>query len=493
MKHTDLGTVRTALADPAHAALPLHARIHRAIRRLVIDAALPLGQALPATRTLARSLDVSRDTVETAYAQLHAEGFIERRVGSGSFVAEAIDFAPARRPSHRRSVALLPNLGRRGTAIGEAGGVRELAPRCFAPGIPETRMFPLALWERLHRQVLKDRGTAALNHGDPQGEEPLRRVIAEYVNLERGAHATPDRVVVLTSAQQAMSLAATVLFDAGDAVFIEDPTYVGARRAFAAAGVACLPVRVDARGMVVEDLCADERPAKAVFLSPSHQYPTGATLALDRRLALIDWAVRRRAWIIEDDYDSEFHFAGPPTACIQGLDPHEWTIYLGTFTKSVFPALRLAYVVLPPRLVEPFVTARTLLDGFTSVIPQLVLARFIEDGHFGAYVRTMRKVYEERLAALTSAVATHLAGVVEPRPPRGGLQMSCIINNGMDEAGSVAAARRNGIELSGLSSFSFSDSPEPGWLLGFAAFTPDEIGAAARRLAAALRPSKAAR
>jgi GntR family transcriptional regulator/MocR family aminotransferase len=217
-KHSQLESVQAWMAHPANATMPLHARIQRAIRQLILDGVLGPGKPLPATRGLAKALGVSRDTIEAAYIQLHAEGFIERRVGSGSFVAEISAFQPGQRRSRRDSLLRnqAPNLSKRGAAMFSGGGVRDiLAPRPFTHGIPETREFPLQLWERLERQVLKDYGTKALLHGDPQGAEPLRRAIADYVNLERGARATADRVLVLTSSQQAMSLCATTLLDPG--------------------------------------------------------------------------------------------------------------------------------------------------------------------------------------------------------------------------------------------------------------------------------------
>ncbi|MHC3941887.1 MocR-like pyridoxine biosynthesis transcription factor PdxR [Paenochrobactrum sp. BZR 201-1] len=486
-KNSQLETVKTWLVNPAHAAMPLHARVQRAIRQLILDGVLAAGKPLPPSRGLAKSLGVSRDTVETAYVQLHADGFIERRVGSGSFVAEVSDFRTRQRRIKREGVTLKPEsfLSKRGQAMYAGGGVHEmLHPHCFAPGVPETRNFPLALWERLGRQVLKEIGHDALLHGDPQGTEPLRRVIADYVNLERGARATADRVLILTSSQQAMTLCANVLFDAGERIFIEDPVYHGARRAFDAAGIDLIPVRVDGQGIAVEPVLQEQRNVKAVFLMPSHQFPTGATLALERRLALIDWAAERKAWIIEDDYDSEFHYAGKPMACVQGLDPHERTIYIGTFTKSLFPGLRIGYAVLPPQLVKPMTIARTLLDGHTASLPQLTLARFIEGGHFGAYVRMMRNIYAQRLELLTRLVRSHLADFVEPRIPTGGLQMPCILTCDIAENSVIEAAQRAGIALTGLSSLHVMGNVKNGFLMGFAAYTPQELESGVKKLAA---------
>lgn len=489
-----LESVKAWIGDPAQAALPLHARIQRAVRQLILDGALDVGRPLPASRVLARSLGVSRDTVEAAYGQLHAEGFIERRVGSGSFVSARAQRlgapgAAGRTPRLPRAVPL----SQRGSALFQGGGVRDfLAPRAFAPGVPETRSFPLHTWDRLQRQVLKEHGTQALLHGPPQGVAALRRAIAEHVNLERGAHATPERVLVLTSAQQALALCATVLLDAGDRIAVEDPLYHGARKAFDAAGLACMPIPVDDDGMQVSRLRDAAPGARAVFLTPSHQFPTGATLALDRRLAVIAWARQHGAWIIEDDYDSEFHYAGRPTACVQGLDPHERTIYVGTFSKSMFPGLRIGYMVLPSALVAPMTVARTLLDGHSAPLPQLTLARFIEGGHFGAHVRTLRMVYAERRDVLARLVRTHLAGLLEARVPAGGMQMPCRLVCDLPEREAVDRARRAGIDLLGLTSLHAPGRHAPGWpgpgfLMGFAAHAPGELDLAVRALAKVLR------
>ncbi|WP_197430083.1 MULTISPECIES: PLP-dependent aminotransferase family protein [Stenotrophomonas] len=247
-KHAQLESVKAAIGDPAQSALPLHLRVQRAIRQLILDGMLDVGRPLPASRALAKSLGVSRDTIETAYGQLHAEGFIERLVGSGSFVSEHTQRLPGRgKARHTPPCTSPPRLSQRGSVLVQRGGVRDfLAPRAFAPGVPETRSFPLQIWKRLERQVLKEYGTRALLHSPAQGMAPLRQAIADYVNLERGARATPDRVLILTSSQQALTLCATLLLDAGERIFIEDPGYHGARKAFEAAGLHCVPVPVDA-------------------------------------------------------------------------------------------------------------------------------------------------------------------------------------------------------------------------------------------------------
>ncbi|MGB2130672.1 MAG: PLP-dependent aminotransferase family protein, partial [Marinobacterium sp.] len=253
------------------------------------------------------------------------------------------------------------------------------------------------------------------------------------------------------------------------------------------AGLKSIPIAVDRQGLQVEQLQQSPHPARAVFLTPSHQFPSGATLSLDRRLALIEWARQHNAWIIEDDYDSEFHYAGKPTACVQGLDPYDRTIYIGTFTKSLFPGLRIGYLVLPPQLVQPLTTARTLIDGHSAPLPQLTLARFMESGHFSAYVRQMRALYAERLRVLVDLVQQHLTGFVEPRPPVGGLQMPCVLTCNTPEADVITAARRQGLDLMGLSGLHASGTGTRGFLLGFAAYTAEELNTAVRTLARVFR------
>lgn len=489
-KHAQLESVKAWVVDPAQRSLPLHVRIQRAVRQLILDGALDASRPLPASRTLAGSLGVSRDTVEAAYGQLHAEGFIERRVGSGSFVADGARRLGGRGTSRRTAPGTQTlRLSRRGAAMYRNGGVRDfIAPRPFVPGVPETRNFPLSTWERLQRQVLKEWGSAALLHSPPQGMAALREAIADYVNLERGAHASPERVLVVTSSQQALSLCASVLLDPGEGIFIEDPAYHGARKAFDAAGLDSIPVPVDADGMQVERLHQATQPARAAFLTPSHQFPSGATLALARRLEIIEWARQQQAWIIEDDYDSEFHYAGRPMACVQGLDPHQRTIYIGTFTKSLFPGLRIGFMILPTELVAPMTIARTLLDGHSAPIPQLTLARFMQGGHFGAHVRAMRALYCERRDVLAALVRRHLKDFVQPRVPDGGMQMPCVFIRDIPEQRAIDAARRAGIDLLGLSALHASSATATaGFLMGFAAHSPAELEVAVKKLAQVLR------
>lgn len=484
IKHAQLETVTAWLNHPDYAKYPLYLRIQRALRQMIVDGSLAANKPLPATRVLAQSLAVSRDTVENAYSLLHAEGYIERRMGSGSFVAPVPALnKPKKRGKSPQTPPSQPVLSRRGQQITSHEGVHEaLSPKPFAPGIPETRLFPLALWVRLERQVLKEHSFQALQHSDAQGVYALRQAIADYVNLERGAQASAERVLILTSSQQAISLCAQLLLDPDDKIIMEDPVYQGARKAFASAGVTICPIPVDPFGIQSQSVIADGKGAKAIFLTPSHQYPSGVTLALERRLALIEWAQQNQAWIIEDDYDSEFHYAGKPTACVQGLDSYQRTIYIGTFTKSLFPGLRIGYMLLPPSLVAPMTTARTLQDGHSATISQLTLARFIENGHFGAYIRQMRLVYAKRLSHLQQLLANQLSEYLSTSSPLGGMQIFCQLRQSFNEDQVIELAAQQNIKLTKLSSLYLGQAAKTGFLLGFSAYTPREMELAVLKL-----------
>ena len=368
--------------------------------------------------------------------------------------------------------------------MGAGGVIDQQTPRAFATGLPETRAFPTDVWLRLHRKVVQDEPHHGLLHGDPQGAAPLRAAIATYLNLERGAKVTPEQILVLSSTRQALFLCAQLLVDAGGPIMMENPGYFGAKKAFEAAQARIVPIDVDEHGIRVDLMATDTSGARCVYVTPSHQYPTGVTLSLARRLALIDWAKQTNGWIIEDDYDSEFHYDGLPTACVQGLDPHQRTLYIGTFSKTLFPGLRIGYMALPPGLMPAMVAARSIIDGHTPQSNQLTLARFMADGHYNAHVRMMRQLYGARKAAVMSAIATYLAHVVTPMGPTkgGGLQLPCLLTPAYSEAETIAAAARIGIILPGLSRLYMGEAKRQGWILGYASLTPHEIDLAMRQL-----------
>ncbi|WP_460116817.1 MocR-like pyridoxine biosynthesis transcription factor PdxR [Pseudomonas sp. H2_A12] len=491
----ELETLQIRLNDDEFQRLDLHQRIQRALRALILEGALGPGLKLPASRVPAKTLGVARDTVENAYVHLHRDGFIVRREGSGSYVSAAVGAELRGAARRRTNVQGAPHseappgagLSQRGRMIFNSGGVNDQQViKAFATGLPETRTFPTRIWERLQRQVTKDYQANVLLHGDPQGAEPLRKAIATYLNLERGAKCSPEQILVLSSTRQALFLCAQLLVDAGKPILLENPGYFGAKKAFETAEANVVPIDVDAQGIRTDLLRADRSGANCVYVTPSHQYPTGATLPLERRLELINWATEHGKWIIEDDYDSEFHYDGLPIACVQGLDNDQRTIYLGTFSKTLYPGLRIGYMVLPLELVKAFTYARSIMDGHTPQSLQLTLARFMEDGHYNAHVRAMRKLYAARRAAMLDAIGRHLGAIVTALSPQGGLQIPCLLAEGWSEENTIRQAARVGVQLPGLSRLYAGVEKKHGWLLGYSSLTAHEIEVAMQRLAGAL-------
>ncbi len=453
----------------------LRERVCNTLRSAIHSGSLSAGQRLPSSRVLAADLKVSRVTAEAAYSQLEAEGYLQRRVGQGTYVAiQIVKPAPVRKNPGRLRLSL------RGNAIVQTGGCQDpQQPLPFAAGSPDLRAFPVKLWKQIIAQRLRGQGEQLLRYGDPQGYLPLREAIAGYVGQTRGVNCDAQQVIVLTSSQQALQLIATLLLDNGDDVWMEEPGYTGARNAFISAGANLTPVAVDQAGLRPDNSLPAPR---LIYLTPSHHYPTGAALSLERRLALLDMARRTHSWIIEDDYDSEFHYDGQPIPAMQGLDRHGTVLYIGTFSKALFPSLRLAYLIVPPALVGAFTTARTVYDGHSAQLAQAVTAEFILQGHFAAHIRYMRQLYRSRRDWLLAQIGRHLEHFATPQPAGGGLQLSVWLPAGQ-EATLTRQARELGVITPSLAAlYQTAAARRDGWLLGFSALTPGEIGKAVERL-----------
>src|SRR5215208_4673656 len=413
--------VRIAL--DAESAETLYRQVYRAIRAAILEGRLGPRTRLPSTRGLARDLGVSRSTVVQAYEQLRAEGYVDGRIGSGTRVSAMVPDSLLRLHDARGARPAPPALssGAGGTAGGTAGvaagafagrpsargealaavprrllDVRWLAPRAFRGGVPAVDVFPVEIWGRLMARRWRLTPPRLLSYGDPFGHPPLRAAVAEYLNAARGVRCTPEQVLITAGSQQALDLCARTLLDPGDRAWVEDPGYLGARGAIVAAGAQPVPVPVDAEGL---DVAAGRERcprARLAFVTPSRQLPLGMTMSASRRLALLEWAARAGAWVIEDDYDSEFRYASRPLAALQGLDPHGCVLYVGTFSKVMFPSLRLGYLVVPPRLAEAFAAARHFADYCPPYLEQAVMSDFITEGHFERHIRRMRTIYRER-------------------------------------------------------------------------------------------------
>jgi len=443
----------------------------------ILERRLPPGSRLPSTRDLANEYDISRGTIVTAFEQLQAEGYLISRVGSGTRVNERLP-DPVRTQRLQKRAKKLPG------SLSDGGDPRSARPfRAYEPAVSE---FPIRTWARVAGRRLRSASTRLLAGGDPRGYPPLREAIAAYLGLSRGVRCSPDQVVIVTGTQQGLDLVARVTIKSGDAVWMEDPGYFGATRAFRNAAARIIPVPTDDAGLSIVTARRLCNRAKAVYLTPAHQFPLGMTMTLERRLAILAWAREVGAFVIEDDYDSEFRFEGLPVPAMQGLDRGGSVIYLGSFNKVMFPSLRVGYLVLPPELVESFLSFRLSVDLHASGVDQAVLCDFIVEGHFGRHIRRMRQLYSHRLGTLLDAGRKYFNGLLDLLPIRAGLCTAGLLKNGMTSRTAEAAASAHDIETMALSRFALKRSDVHGLLLGFASFDESEIRRGVVKLAGAL-------
>ncbi len=451
---------------------PLHRLIFTELRASIAGGTLRGGARLPSTREFAAQRGVSRKTAEEAYAQLEAEGYVERRAGSGTYVC---DLPLPKRHTPRLEGRRTPSA--RGRAAAKSMScVEPLEIRAFAAGLPALDQFPLATWQRLVSSHARRLDAKSLVYGDPAGDASLREAVAAYLNAARGVHCDAAQVVIVSSSQEALHLLGQLLLDPGEAAWLEEPGYYGARAALHSAGARIVPVPVDDEGLDVSAGIALAPDARVACVTPSNHYPLGWAMSLDRRLALLAWARRSDAWIIEDDYDGEFRYDGRPLTAIQGLDTAGRVIYVGTFTKSLYPSLRLAYVVLPPDLVEPFVVARTQVDGHPPPFLQRVTADFMHFGHFDAHLRRMRALYRERRDRAVRLLSKHF----ELGAANAGFRVVAFTEK--DDRDLAARGARIGLDLPTLSRL-YIGKPRHGLVLGYMGLTPHALTQSVKALA----------
>jgi GntR family transcriptional regulator/MocR family aminotransferase len=427
-----------------------------------------------------------------AYEQLLAEGYLQGKVGSGTYVPRTL-------PEELLQVRQSPNrvrsepprrrtLSQRGKLLVENAGLIVCPagmPRPFRPGTPALDAFPFETWMRLVARHHRRPPRELLTYGDPAGYAPLRCAIAGHLGPARAVHCEPEQVIILTGSHQGVDLIARVLLDPGDTAWMEDPGYPSARAALQGAAVRLVPVPVDADGLDVAAGNARCSDARLVYVTPSHQYPLGVTMSLSRRLALLDWARRAKAWVVEDDYDSEFRFSGRPLAALQGLDRDGRVIYMGTFSKTLFPSLRLGYLVVPPDLVQAFVACRSVVDRQTATLTQAVVADFINEGHFLRHIRRTRTLYRARQEALLDAAKRELGGQLEVYSSETGLHVMGWLVRGRNDRQVSQAAARVGVEALPLSTYCMEPRKRGGLMLGYGALEPRQIREAIRKLASA--------
>lgn len=481
----------TVRLDPA-AERPLYRQLYDAVRAAILDGRLAPGSQLPATRALAVQLSLSRFTVMNAFAQLLAEGFIEGRAGAGSFVSQDLPAASKDTNGHDGEVqaaARPPRLSQRGQALAAAllpSPLEEGRPRAFRPGTPALDQFPAATWARIAGRLYRRPPQELLTYGASAGYQPLRAAIAAYLRAARAIVCDPEQVIIVAGTQQALDLVGRVLLDPGDAAWIEDPGYPGARAALQGAGAVLTPVPVDAEGLAVAQGEQLQPDARLAYVTPSYQYPLGVTMSLARRLALLEWAGTHGAWILEDDYDSEFRYVGHPLAALAGLDALGHVIYMGTFSKVLFPALRLGYLVVPAAVVDAFVRARALTGRHAPTLEQAVLADFMAEGHFAHHLRTMRLLYQERQAAVIAVMQAELGGRLEVSPSPAGMHLVGWLDPTVDDRTAAERAGQVGVEVRPLSIHALQTPQRPAFLLGYTAWTELEMRHGARHLNRAL-------
>ncbi len=480
--------------DP-NASDPLQQQIYSGIRQAILGGVLRPGMRMLSSRALALDLRVSRTTALLALEQLLAEGYLTARRGSGTFVAGELPDDLPRIVLAQPQTGRHPPLSARGDSIsGVPPAARRIIgpPRAFRIGVPAVDLFPVRLWAQLAHRRLHALGAAQLDYGDPSGYAPLREAIAAHVSAARGTRCEPSQVIVVAGAQHALSYVCRLLLDPGDEVWLEDPGYPGARGAFVAAGARIASMPVDADGLDVEEAQKRAPGARMAYVTPSHQFPLGVPMSLPRRLALLRWAQAARAWIVEDDYDSEFRHGTRPIPCLHGLDADGRVIYLGSFAKTVFPSLRLGFLIVPAGLRDKFVGIRRATEAHPPFVDQAVLADFIAGGHFARHLRRMQSAYRERLEALVEAARRHASGALALRQVRTGLHLVADLPEA-DAHSVFTAALAAGIEVMPLSAYWFaSGAPQNALVLGFGAVRPGDAGPAMEKLAAVIERVAAA-
>ncbi|MDN7140031.1 PLP-dependent aminotransferase family protein [Pseudomonas sp. JQ170] len=472
---------------------PLYRQLYLQIRKQILTGRLQGGIRLPSTRTLSQELNLSRITLLNAFDQLIAEGFLVSRTGAGTYVgdeweraggAEPQPPAPPKLSALSQSMLSLRSDHFRGVSYAHCGTG---TPTSFLPSHGAFEAFPQAVWKRLLSRHAQKPSKALLGYGELQGLPELRQAIAEYVFDARGIDCSAEQVVIVSGAQQAFNLLAMLLLDPDNAVWMEDPGHIAARIAFQAHGCRVIPVRIDDQGIDVQQGIADCADARLAFTTPSRQHPLGVTLSHGRRLELIDWAARHERWIIEDDCDSELRYSGRQLPALYAMDQSDRVIYVGTFSKVLFPSLRLGYVILPKPLVEPFCTIRAVMDRSPPTLLQAVTADFMREGHFIGHIRRMRVLYQARQQCLVDTLERVLGGFFNITPVDAGMHLIAWLPPHLDDQQVARQLAEQGVHTYALSDYCLQRYLPPALLIGFAGTPQGEAPAKVQALAQALR------
>ena len=467
--------------------MPTHRRVYEAIRRAIATQHLTPGARLPSTRSLAEELGLSRNTLLAAFEQLHEEGYVVSQIGSGTRVATTLpeSFVTTQESGATPQTETARNttsLSKRGTIAAGPSDQPSYEVQPFTPGEDDFSAFPTQIWRRLLNRQWRDPQPAFLDYGHAGGHLPLRHAIANYLRMSRTVNLTVEQVLITSGTQQSIDLCARMLTDYGDRVWVENPCYWGARRVLEVNGLTLHPVAVDDEGMAPGN--TDFRnPPLLIYTTPSHQYPKGVAMSYGRRRLLLDYAASRGAWILEDDYDSEFRFEGRPLSSLQGMDQSGCVLYMGTFSKVMYPGIKLGYIVVPPDLAERFKRGLYELQRPGQVVIQAALADFIEEGHFSTHIRRLRQIYKERRYLLQKALAP-VTNVGARLPPAGsGLHLVVELPPTCDDVRVAELAAEQGLRVYPLSHYSVGDKREKGLIIGYAYAATDRITTYGRILA----------
>jgi GntR family transcriptional regulator/MocR family aminotransferase len=480
-----------SLREPG-AGAPLYRWLYEELRSAILEGHLKPGTRLPATRDLAQEYRLSRATIVTAFEQLKSEGYVEGKTGSGTYVSQVLPDellqvvrARGNAPSPRRRVALSAYASR----LKPLPNPESHSTRAFRANQPALDAFPTTLWAQVAARRLRRVSAHLLAGGEALGYRPLREAVAEYLSISRGVQCSADQVLIISGVQEALERTAHLLLNPGDPVWVEEPGYPGATIVFRAVGARVCPVPVDSEGLDLNSGRRRWKPGRLVYVTPAHQFPLGVTMSLRRRLELLDWARRSHILVFEDDYDSEYRYSGRPIPALQGLDRAGVVIFAGSFNEVLFPALRLAYLVVPPGLVDVFAAAQSASMRHAPLLDQAILCDFIAEGHFARHIRRMRELYAERLSVLLESAGQRLSGLLEISHVEAGLQTVGWLKCGISANQAAAAAAKRQVEVVPLSRYASGSARKDGLVLGFAAVDARELRRGVEQLARALETS----
>ncbi len=479
---------------------PLYRQIYETIRRSILSGEFQSGRQLPSSRFLAKQLGISRLTVLNAYELLLAEGYLKSRNGSGTYVAEHLpeDFLNTPRLEPQKSetepAPRRLNLSKYGENIRRESRVilrynESTPPLPFQPGLAAIDEFPFDVWTKLINKSYRTVARQSFGYGDPAGFAPLREAIANYLKSARAVDCAPEQVIVTSGAQHAFDLIGKVFLEPGTKILVENPCYFGVKQAFQTFDAEFVPVPVDEDGFNLSAALQESKNARLAYVTPSHQFPLGQTMSLARRLQLLEWAKNADAWIIEDDYDSEFRYEGRPLPSLQGLSGGDTgrVLYIGTFSKTMFPALKIGCLVVPHDLIEIFTVTRAVSGTHSPLIDQATLAEFINEGHFGRHMRRMRRLYENRQQILVSEIKKHLADILEVENSISGMHVIGWLPEGLKDSAAVEKAAQFGIKSARVSALSLTPNQRNGMILGYTAINEMQIKKGVKQLGMALK------